>query len=207
MVNEARLQNVIDKFEMIEVAATACHCRDTGEWDALRGCFFPDAMVNISWHTGPVAEFIGKSIEMVASKKPGEFSKHMLGNPLARLNGDRGLVEYDVILHQRRFLEGVELDFQTWSRYLDLLGRKDGAWRIHRRTAIYEKDRMDPYRPRDVGDAFYASIRLEGFPPNIRYHCWRNAKSGRKPPEGVVLAGTADEAAVRRYGEKWFSGR
>ncbi|MBI4252210.1 MAG: nuclear transport factor 2 family protein [Candidatus Tectomicrobia bacterium] len=206
MFDEARVQRVVDKFEVAEVAAAACHCRDKGDWEALGDCFTPDATVHISWHTGTAHGFIERSREMVASKKPGEHSKHMLGSPLVRLNGGRATAEYDVVLHQRRFLEGVELDFATWSRYLDLLEKNGGAWRIHRRTAIYEKDRMDPYEPRKASDTFYASINLEGFPANIRYHCWRNTRSGRRPPRGVVVAGSPEEAAARGYAAKWLSG-
>lgn len=206
MLDEARVQRVVDKFEIIEVASAACHCRDKGDWETLEGCFTLGATVHISWHSGAARDFIARSKGMAAAKRPGEHSKHMLGGPRVTLRGSRAAAEYDVVLHQRRLLDGVELDFATWSRYLDLLEKGDGAWKIHRRTAIYEKDRMDPYEPGKAGADFYASINLEGFPAGIRYHCWRNARGGHRPPQGVVLAGSPEEAATRGYAARWLSG-
>lgn len=206
MREDERLRATLDKAEIVEVATLACRCRDSGKWEALAECFHPDAAVSVSWHSGPAEQFIERSRRMTASQDPRDFSKHMMANPCVRLNRDRAILEYDVVLHQRRTIDGYEMDFQTWSRYVDLMEKREGRWRIFRRTAVYEKDRMDPCRPREVPDSFYESMMLEGYPPAIRFHCWRNEKSGHAPSRSIVLAKSPEEKALREAGESWLSG-
>jgi len=52
--------------------------------------------------------------------------------------------------------DGREVDLQSWMRFFDLLERRDGGWRIVKRTAVYEKDRLDPVDPRSIPKDFFA---------------------------------------------------
>jgi hypothetical protein len=206
MPDAERLQNMLDKFEIQEVVAAACYSRDHGDWDTLRDSYHPDGTITVSWHSGPVDEFIERSKKMKVNQGPQEFTKHVNANQRVRLNGDRAIIEYDVILHNRRIMEGFAIDFHTWSRYFDQVERRDDRWRIFNRSAIYEKDRMDPHNPREIPDSFYEDMNLEQYPLNIRYHCWRNAKTGQTPPEGIVIARSEREKQIRETAEKWLAG-
>ncbi len=206
MPDSERLQNMLDKFEIQEVVAAACYSRDKGDWQTLRDCYHPDGCVTVSWHSGPVDEFIERSVKMMASRDPQEFTKHVNANPRVRLNGERAIIEYDVILHNRRILDGYAFDFHTWSCYLDQVEKRADRWRIFNRTAIYEKDRMDAHNPREIPDSFYEDMNLEQYPLNIRYHCWRNARTGQTPPEGITIARSEKEAEVREAAERWLAG-
>ena len=204
MSNDEKLQGMLDKFEIAEVVSAACYSRDTSDWSTLRDCYHSDGTVTVSWHSGPVDEFIERSTEMMAKRLPGEFTKHVNANQRIRLNGNRAIIEYDVILHSRRMLDGYAFDFHTWSKYLDQVEKRDGRWKIFNRSAIYEKDRMDAHNPREIPDSFYEDMNLEQYPINIRYHCWRNARTGQKPPEKIILARSEREKEVRKTANEWL---
>ena len=104
MPDAERLQNMLDKFEIQEVVAAACYSRDHGDWDTLRDSYHPDGTITVSWHSGPVDEFIERSKKMKVNQGPQEFTKHVNANQRVRLNGDRAIIEYDVILHNSAFI-------------------------------------------------------------------------------------------------------
>ncbi len=206
MEAEGRIQENADRSEIKDVLSVVNYARDAGLWEEWRQCYHPDASLTTSWFSGSRDEFVEAAKKMKIARHPGESQKHTVTNPWVRLAGVRAVGEHDLILYQRRLIDGVELDFTTWSRVLALLEKRDGAWRIWKRTNIYEKDRMDPYKPDDVPASFYASIDLSGYPPAIRYHCWRNAKIGHPPARGIVLQHSAEEAAIRKEAEEWIGG-
>ncbi len=206
MGTEAQIADMLDQHKVLEVVTFSLACRDKGEWEALRTCFHPEAIVSISWFYGNAGDFVEGSRRMTERQPPGESSKHMMANPRVRVRASRAIAEYDLILHQRRRIGGHEFDLQTWSRYLDLVEKREGIWRLIRRTAIYEKDRMDPCVPYSVPPSFFQQMDLERFPQPIRFHCWRNAQSGHEFSPRIVLAGTERERAAREEGERWLSG-
>ena len=207
MGTEGRIQESVDRNEIKDVLSVVNYARDAGLWEAWRDCYHADATLTTSWFSGSRDEFVEAAKKMKIARHPGESQKHTVTNPWVRLAGARAVAEHDLILYQRRIIDGVELDFTTWSRVLALLEKRDGAWRIWKRTNIYEKDRMDPYKPDEVPASFYASIDLAGYPAAIRYHCWRNAKIGHPPARDIVLQHSAEEAAVREAAEAWLEGK
>jgi len=206
MEAERRIQENLDRSEIKDVVSIVNYARDSGLWEELRTCYHPDATLTTSWFTGTRDEFIDAARKMKIARHPGESQKHTVTNPWVRLGGDRAAAEHDLILYQRRLIDGAELDFTTWSRVVALLEKREGAWRIWKRTNIYEKDRMDPCRPDELPASFYASIDLKGYPRAIRYHCWRNAGIGHPPAPNLVLKNSAEERAVREEAERWLAG-
>ena len=164
MEAEGRIQESVDRNEIKDVLSVVNYARDAGLWEAWRDCYHADATLTTSWFSGSRDEFVEAAKKMKIARHPGESQKHTVTNPWVRLAGARAVAEHDLILYQRRIIDGVELDFTTWSRVLALLEKRDGAWRIWKRTNIYEKDRMDPYKPDEVPASFYASIDLAGYP-------------------------------------------
>ena len=146
----------------------------------------PDATLTTSWFSGTRDEFVEAAKKMKTSPDtPARARKHTVTNPWVRLAGLRAAAEHDLILYQRRLIDGVELDFTTWSRVLALLEKRDGAWRIWKRTNIYEKDRMDPYKP-DEG----ARLVLRTLPST--------SQATRRP--SATIAGGTRKSATRPPG-------
>jgi hypothetical protein len=67
----------------------------------------------------------------------------VFSGPWIRVNRNRAFSRCHVSLCSRIILDGHEFDLQSWFCFFDLLERRDGVWRIVRRTGAYEKDRID----------------------------------------------------------------
>jgi hypothetical protein len=86
------------------------------------------------------------------------------------------------------------------------MAKHKGDWKIFRRTAIYERDRMDPADPNGVPDDFYEAMDLARYPKQLRYHLWRNDVLGSPPVKNLCLRGSEREKEVREEARKWIAG-
>ena len=206
MTENARVQAVMDKFEMIEVSNVLLSCRDAGDWERLAQCFHADARVTTTWFDGTAQEFAGAAKNMMDGHHPTDTQRHMINNPRVTINGHRAVNEYYVTLCQGRTMDGYEFDFQTWSVTLDLFERRDGNWRICKRSNIYEKDRMEPHVPGSVPQSYYDQLDLSRYPVAIRYHCYRNERSSGHAPKNLILKGSPEEQAARKHAAEWLAG-
>jgi SnoaL-like domain len=207
MVDEKKIQDAIDRSEIINVVSKSIITRDSGLWDQLAECYHSDAEFNSSWWTGKPSDFIKAADQKLkASRDEGGEQKHITSNHWIVIDGDRATAECDLILYMRTAVNGVELDFATWSRRLHLMARENGEWKIWRRFAIYEKDRVDSVDPRvdlseQLRDADFAK-----YPRQLRHHLWRNAVRGSEPSRNLCIRGTPQESAVREEARKWIEG-
>ncbi|TPG59667.1 nuclear transport factor 2 family protein [Roseomonas nepalensis] len=170
--------------------------RDSGDWDALAATFQPDGRIAVSWFDGPFADFV----ETLRARRGAAFSKHVMCGSRAALDGDRALVETDVLLGMRGPVDGAEMIGQTTMRFLDRVERRgDGAWRVLRRDAIYDHDWMVPALPGGVAPAPDA-----GDAPGHRFLAWRLRRAGRTVPADLPGPGSEGEAALRAGGRAWL---
>ena len=101
--------------------------------------------------------------------------------------------------------DGVRLfDLQSWVRFFDLLARRDGVWRIVKRTAVYEKDRPEPVDPRGVPQGFFANMELSAFPALAKLVCYWLVRSGLSPATAIISVYSDEERALREEGEVWL---
>ena len=204
MTDDTRHQALMDKFEIIEVSTVLLCCRDSGDWQRLAQCFHPDARLTTSWFSGTAREFVEQAAKMMEGHHPGDTQRHVMSNPHVTLKGNRAVCEYYIVLHQGRTMDGYEFDLQTWSVSVDLFEKRDGAWRICKRTNIYEKDRMDPHAPGSVPQSYFDQIDLSRYPAQARYHCYRNERSSGVAPK-LILKGSDGEKAARKEAQEWLA--
>jgi hypothetical protein len=197
---------MLDAYEIERVRRRWVFCRDRGDWEGLSACFHADATVSISWYCGPASGFIELARRAAATRAPEERSQHWLGNWHADVRGNRAVLESDVQILTRDLLDGHLFDCTSFGRFLDLFEKREGAWRIVKWTAIYDKDRLDPVLPDRVPPAFYAGLDRSGGVGNGAFMRLRVTKKGRSVPPAMVLAGSEDEAKVKREGEQWLDG-
>jgi hypothetical protein len=99
-------------------------------------------------------------------------------------------------INVRSRLDGVEVDAVCLGRFFDRVEKREGAWRIVKRSVIYEKDRIDPVDPQ-------ARISLDRellgrFPEGYRHLAYLQTRNGAKVNPGLpTAAGEALEALVR----------
>lgn len=202
----ARLRLQLAKADIAEVLAAWAFARDQGDWDALAACYHhPDGEMHVSWFSGPAADFVAGSRAMAAQRAPGEHSKHFIGNARIEVDGDRAVSECDALVLGRRIVEGIETDSTAFIRFFDRLERRDGKWRILRRVAVYEKDRLDPVVPGGELGAIYGKLPLDAYPAACRHLC---AVIGRGKPmnPAIVSAATPEEQALKREAASWLAG-
>ena len=143
----SELAKALDQIQIFNVRRAWAFSLDLGEWDRLRSCFHPDASITVSWYSGPLDGFIDRSRALMASRKPEEHRKHWLGNMRSEINGTRAVLETDVLILIREFIDATLFDYTSYARFYDLLEKRAGVWRIVEWNCIYDKDRLDPVAP------------------------------------------------------------
>jgi hypothetical protein len=208
MIDEKRLQQSIDRSEIIDLVSKSILTRDSGWWEQLVECYHSEAEFTSSWWQGKAKDFVNAAApQLEASKAEGGEQKHMTANHWIEIKGDRAIAECDLILYTRTPIKGIELDFATWSRRLHLMARENGEWKIWRRVAIYERDRMDPVDPTIAPETYLDRKAMEKYPKQIRYHLWRNSvKAGSEPSKNICIRGTDEEKKVRSDARTWIEG-
>jgi hypothetical protein len=181
MANNNLLASIEDEHQIASLLIRWGHARDSDDWETRAGCFHDDATIHISWIAGPVKDFITRSRAMATARKAGDHNKHVISGPWIQVNRDRAFSRCHVNLYIRTTIDGYQFDLQSWARFFDLLERRDNVWRIIKRAAVYEKDRMDPVDPRDLPKDFFADMDLSAFPASAKFHCYRQLRSGRSP--------------------------
>ena len=97
----------------------------------------------------------------------------------------------------------MQFDAEAWFRFFDLVEKRNGEWRIVKRTAVYEKDRMDPVEPHNLPDGFFDGADLSQFPAACKYLCFRLKYRGRTPMSNILSVYTDEEKALKAEGEAW----
>ena len=65
-------------------------------------------------------------------------TQHLLGQTYLELDGDRARAETQVVSYHRVNTGSEERDTVIGGRYLDLMEKRDGEWRIAGRTMLYD---------------------------------------------------------------------
>lgn len=208
MIDEKKLQESIDRSEILNLISKSILARDSGFWDKLAECYHSKAEFTSSWFKGTAADFLKVASEKLEeSRREGGEQKHVNCNHWIQLSGDRAVAESDQILFMRSRIKGVELDVATWSRRLQLIARENGEWKILRRWVIYERDRMDPVDPTVPVDSYYDAEALSKYPATLRYHLWRNEMLGLPPEKSNILRGSEEERRARTAAQDWLAGK
>jgi hypothetical protein len=207
MIDEQRLQATIDRSEIQDVVSRSIVSRDSGLWEKLAACYHSKAEFTSSWWKGPASEFIKAARpRLEASREEGGEQKHMTSNHVIDVKGERATAECDLILFSRAPINGVDIDWMTFSRRLHLMARENGEWKIWRRFAIYERARMDAIDPTADPADFFFSKDMEKYPKSMRIHMWRLEVKGSGPVKELCIRGTEREKKVRGEAQEWMAG-
>jgi 3-phenylpropionate/cinnamic acid dioxygenase small subunit len=193
-----------DERQIVNLLVRWGHARDSDDWETLAGCFHDDATIHISWISGSAKDYIARSRVMAAARKSGEHAKHLISGPWIQVNEDRALTRCHANLYVRTTIKGQECDLQSWIRFFDLLKKKDSAWRIVKRTAVYEKDRLEPVDPRGVPKDFFDDMKLSAFPASAKFLSYWQLCSGRLASTNIISVYSEEERMLTKEGERWL---
>lgn len=112
MPDQPRLERMLDEYDIFRVRRIWAYSRDHHDWERLKTCFHPDATVVVSWFEGSAADFVERTMQAAAARKAEERSAHALGNYDVAVRGDRAILEADMQVLNRDYLDGIlfELD-------------------------------------------------------------------------------------------------
>ena len=186
-----------DKLAIAEAVQNWAFARDFGDWERLRAVFHPDGIMTSTRFTGPAEAFIAN-----AAKNKTSRSSHFMGGTSVRLNGSKAIAESRMILMSRTVLDGTEVDVTCYGRFYDRFVKLDGAWRVLRRNAIYERDRIEPVRP---GTALTLDeAELARFPEGYRYLAYVQSRNGSTVDLGLPTPRSAALEQLYREGTAWL---
>ena len=175
--------------------------RDQGKWPQLLATFVPDGRIAISWFSGNFTEFVDRCRK---SFDAGQRSKHHIFPSVVRVSGERAVAETNIVIHVRQKIDGVPVDMTSHARFLDRLERRDGRWAIVERTAIYERDRLDPVEPSDAFGKLFTATDLSIYPEAYRYMAARLVAAGRALAPVVYCDGTTETTQLYARYATWL---
>lgn len=137
------IEQVLAEAEIRDVQLRYCRAADRKDFELYRTCFHGDAVLEFSFFSGSVDEFMAMAMESLA-----RFSAttHFTGNQLIEVSGDTAWCEFYTLATHRIDADenGSERDYVASVRYIDRMERRGGEWRIARRRCVLDWARTDP---------------------------------------------------------------
>ncbi len=163
---DAALQELLDKKACEEVILRYSRTQDWLDDEGQASCFWPDADVDYGFFKGTGAEFVET---VMAHEREAPRRWHMCTSLLVQVDGNHAKGECYGIAVGGRYDDGGDLhDNMYGGRYLDELEKRDGEWRISKRTYILDWSHQFPDSMKDTAGADFAlhvlEIRDSGHP-------------------------------------------
>jgi hypothetical protein len=176
---EERLARVADRLDIRELMERYARGVDRRDWDLVRAVYHPDAHDDHGNYKGDIDGFIASLEKRHAFI---EQSMHFIGNCIIEFDGpDSAVVETYYITYQRllpgagqsrlnylsreRPADEDAMQGQAIGRYVDRVTRRDGEWRIARRTVVFEVYRGSPTDPGGGLRSNWVQCRRDGNDP------------------------------------------
>lgn len=180
---DAAMEGRVAKAEIAELVNNWGFWRDQERWAELSSAFHPGGTISISWYDGPHEGFVEAS-KMIAARG-GAILKHQLGVPSIRVEGARAVSEVNVVIMVRASAPFGTVDTSSYARFIDMLEKRDGEWKIAKRVAVYEKDRIDPVDMPALPPTVFEG--LDQFPAELRFLAASMKRGGIDLSRSVVL--------------------
>lgn len=151
MINDYSPSRIADRMAIQDLVFRWCRAADRLDFDAMPELFHPDAYDDHGPYRGDIPgliEWIRKRHQFIT------FSMHQMTNLLIEFaDEDNALVESCMALVQRyapgagdslsqltntTFAQDSTVDLHARSRYVDRVQRRDGVWRVLRRTLVQD---------------------------------------------------------------------
>jgi hypothetical protein len=130
-----------ERVAIREVVSRYCRGIDRLDMELVRSCYHPGGIDHHTGFDGPIEEYVA----WVEPKLRGfDGTMHLTGNHMVEFEGSRALSEtYGMAVHWGTPSDSPQLNFTSGFRYIDLMERRDGEWRILERYACREWTRSD----------------------------------------------------------------
>ncbi|MBT4161571.1 MAG: nuclear transport factor 2 family protein [Gammaproteobacteria bacterium] len=136
-----RLQELIDKQDILELSYRYSRACDRLDRDLLSSVYWPDGTDDHGIFKGSAPEYVDWVIGFLEGWVA---THHDNTNILIDLDGDKATGEVHWTGYYQLELDGVSHDNLAVGRYIDRYERRDGEWRILHRTCVSDWSRMQP---------------------------------------------------------------
>ena len=202
-VQASQTQRLLDGFAVSQLILRERLARETHNYDDEEACFYPEAIVEVSWFKGTAAEFVNAG----RISGPAEYGKKSvyfdsIGPASVLVSNDRAIADSACAIHTFLPLDGVEASMTSYTRLLYRARNAGGEWRIAGLRAIYIRDQLEPSNPAEIPQIDLVKLNL--YRPSYRHLSYvlqangrplRNDLPGVDQPDAV----TALRAAERRW--------
>ncbi|MFC5749902.1 nuclear transport factor 2 family protein [Actinomadura rugatobispora] len=129
------LAGLLDRERIRECVALLARGEDRRDAGLIRAAFWPEATVDYGLFQGDLDAYL----DWVVPGSPAiPVTQHFLGQSVIKLLDGTALVETQVLSYHRIDTGEEERDAVIGGRYLDRAEKRDGGWRIARRTMLYD---------------------------------------------------------------------
>jgi len=139
----ARLDALESKLAVTDRVHACAYAMDRRDMDRLLDCFWPESTTKHGAYEGGTAGFYAFARPIIEGCK---HAAHHISNVVVEVDGDRAMAQsYYFAHHRRAAARGAgEEDAFFEGRYLDLLERRDGVWKIIHRRGLAEHSAAMP---------------------------------------------------------------
>lgn len=130
-------QEIASRLAILEVLNMHSRGLDRCEADWIKSTYWPDAVLDYGSFKGNAHVFADIVVTVLAQSY--ELTQHFLGNTLLAVDGDTARAESYVTAHH--LLKDGREDLFYSGRYLDVLDRRDGIWKLRDRTVVMDWSR------------------------------------------------------------------
>jgi hypothetical protein len=136
MSEDQALQHALDLETLRNVGQRYARAADARDFDAVGALFHPDAVIDGLRGSSQLADYL----ELSRNTPPAyERSMHLLGDPLIEfiVGSDEARLDTYAVVYQIGATDDGAANSTLGVRYLDVVERRAGEWRIrHRRTEL-----------------------------------------------------------------------
>jgi hypothetical protein len=137
---------LLDRFDIYDCLVRYARGLDRHDAELIASAFWPDAQVNYgTLFSGPRDEFVEWANELEAQN---EYHAHHIGTQRVDFDGDLAHVETYVLYIVRTHDKSERLGS---GRYIDVLERRSGEWRIVLREFLAEMRELLDHRAGGLG--------------------------------------------------------
>jgi len=143
---DEQIDDMLGQLEIMGAMARYSRGIDRRDEDLLKTVYHEDSVDDHGWGLSAGGWDVAALVRRDGNGFPDEWklTTHFLGQQLIEVDGDRAESEVYFISHSIFDHDGKEWDLVSAGRYLDKWERRDGAFKIARRTVVYDWIRTDP---------------------------------------------------------------
>ena len=129
------LKALLERDKIRECIVNLARGEDRRDAAMITASYWPDSITDYGVFAGSFDEYLAW---VVPGSDAIPATQHVLGQSLIVVAGETARVETQVLSYHRVNMGAEERDTMVGGRYLDVMAKRGGVWRIAQRTMLYD---------------------------------------------------------------------